>query len=75
MDALMSVRPYREKAFSLRATLDHLLKEADANRLNKDIVLTLISYARKDKPDVSKMKVGKEAREPLPEELTHDKYC
>lgn len=74
MDALMSVRPYREKAFSLRATLDYLLKEADAKRLNKDIVFTLISYARKDKPDISAMKVAREAREPLPEELTHDKY-
>lgn len=74
MDALMTKRPYRKKAFSLRATLDHLLKEARMGRLNKDVVLMLISYARKDKPPVRSIKISQAAREKLPEELTHDKY-
>lgn len=74
MDALMTRRPYRRKVFSLRATLDYLLKESDAKRLNKRVVLTLISLARKTKPDVGAMKISRIPREPLPERITHDKY-
>jgi len=74
MDALMTKRPYRKKAFSLRPSLDHLLKEANMKRLNKEIVLTLISLARREKPDIYAMKISGEIREELPEELTHDKY-
>lgn len=74
MDALMTRRPYRKKVFSLRAALDYLLKEADMHKFNKDIVLTLISLARKEKPDIHAMKISRELREELPEELTHDKY-
>ncbi|MFA5145876.1 MAG: HD domain-containing phosphohydrolase [Candidatus Omnitrophota bacterium] len=74
MDALMTSRPYRNKVFSLRATLDYLLREAVMKRLNKDVILTLISYARKDKPDIKKMKISAETRERLPEAMTHDKY-
>lgn len=74
MDALMTKRPYRKKVFSLRAALDYLLKEADANKLNKDIVLTLISLARKERPDIHTMKISRELREEPPEELTYDKY-
>ncbi|MFA6142708.1 MAG: HD domain-containing phosphohydrolase [Candidatus Omnitrophota bacterium] len=75
MDALMTRRPYRKKMFSLRAALDYLMKEALANKFDKDIVLTLISLARKDKPNIRSMKVSKEVREELPEELKHDKYA
>jgi len=74
MDALMTPRPYREKAFSLRASLDYLLKEADAGRFDMNIVLSLISLARKEKPDIRTMKISREIREDLPEELSHDKY-
>lgn len=74
MDALMTRRPYRRKVFSLRATLDYLLKEADANRLNKRAVLTLISLARKTKPTVGAMKISRIPREALPEQMTHDKF-
>ena len=75
MDALMTPRPYREKAFSLRASLDYLLKEAYAGRFDINTVLSLISLARKKKPDIRTMKVSKETREELPEELTYDKYA
>lgn len=74
MDALMAKRPYRLEPFSLRATLDYLLKESDAGRLSKDIVLTLISIARKEKPSIRAMKISRELREKLPEEMTHDKF-
>ncbi len=74
MDALMTKRPYRQKAFSLRASLDYLLKEVRLGRLNKDVVLILISYARKDKTPMRSIKISVEEREKLPEELTHDKY-
>ncbi len=74
MDALMTKRPYRSKAFSLRAALDYLVAESKANRLDKDVVLALIGFARKDKPDIRAMRIAKEAREDLPEVLTHDKY-
>lgn len=74
LDALMTKRPYREEVFSLRAALDYLLKEANMNRMDKQIILALISFARKTKPDIRSMKISTEIREPLPEELTHDKY-
>ncbi len=74
MDALMTKRPYRKKIFSLRSALDYLFKEADAKRLNKSVVFAMISMARKTKPDVRTMKISREIREKLPEELTHDKY-
>ena len=75
MDALMTRRPYRNKMFSMRAALDYLLKEACAKRFDKNIVLTLINLARKDKSDIRSIKVSKKVREMLPEELRHDKYA
>ncbi len=74
MDALMSRRPYRKKIFSLRPTLDYLIKQANMHKLNRDIVLHLISLARKDKPDPRLIEISKYPREDIPEEITHDKY-
>lgn len=74
LDALMTKRPYRKKAYSLRASLDYLLKETDSHRLNKNIVLALISLARKEKPDICTMKISRKLREAPPEELTYEKY-
>ncbi|MBI4974547.1 MAG: HD domain-containing protein [Candidatus Omnitrophica bacterium] len=74
LDALMTKRPYRKQAYSLRASLDYLLKEADSHRLSKNIVLTLVSLARKEKPDIRTMKISRKLRERLPEELTYEKY-
>lgn len=74
LDALMTRRPYRKAPFSLRATLDYLVKQADENRLDKRIVRILIRYARKTRPDLRTMKISRRFREPLPEELSHDKY-
>lgn len=74
LDALMAKRPYRKEAFSLRATLDYLTKQARDDKLDWNIVLMLIKYARKNRPDLNRMKLSLAFREPLPEELSHDKY-
>jgi len=74
MDALMTKRPYRQKSFSLRASLDYLVREAGLKRLNREVALALISYARKTKPDFDKVKISTKFREELPEELAHEKY-
>lgn len=74
MDALMTKRPYRKKSFSLRATLDYLVREASDGKLNKDTVMHLISFARKEKPAIDSIRISKEAREDLPEETMHEKY-
>lgn len=74
LDALMTKRPYRTNTFTLRAALDYLVKEANMNKLDKDVVFTLIAAARKDKPSAYTLQISKEVREDLPEELTHDKY-
>ena len=74
LDALMTKRPYRKTAYSLRVALDYLLKEAEMNKLNKNIVLTLISLARKERPDIRSMKISRKLREAPPEELTYEKY-
>lgn len=75
MDALLSKRPYRDTIFSLRAVLDYLIKEADANRINKRVALALISFARKEKPDIEGIKISNEIRDNLPEEIRHEKYA
>lgn len=74
LDALMTKRPYRSATFTLRAALDYLVKEANTDKLDKDVIFALIASARKDKPPAHTLQISKEARESLPEELTHDKY-
>ncbi|GEM_PF-1739732 len=74
LDALMTKRPYRDRAFSLRASLDYLLQEAAMKKFNKHVVLTLISMARKTKPEITSMHISAAPREELPEKITHDKY-
>ncbi|MDD5427693.1 MAG: HD domain-containing protein [Candidatus Omnitrophica bacterium] len=74
LDALMTKRPYRGKSFSLRASLDYLLFESDRKRFDRDIVVTLICLARKEKTDPRHIKISREFREELPEEMTHEKY-
>lgn len=74
LDALMTKRPYRENIFSLRSALDYLVLESEKGKLNKEVVLTLISYARKDKPDIKSLKISTKARGPLPEYIANEKY-
>ena len=58
LDALLTSRPYRKTCYTLRQALDFLLDAAKRNAFDKDVVLTLVSYARKDKPSIRKMKVS-----------------
>lgn len=74
MDALMTPRPYRKKQFNLRTTLDYLIREATAKRLSMEAVKALISFARKDKPDISMLKVSTKPREALPSELLNERF-
>jgi HD-GYP domain-containing protein (c-di-GMP phosphodiesterase class II) len=73
LDALLTKRPYRKEAFKLRAALDYLLDEAKENRLNRLAVLSLISFARKDKPDIKKIVVSREKRVKPPKNSVYGK--
>jgi len=67
LDALISSRPYRKSAFTLRAALDVLaLDEVRQRKLNKRIVYLLVSYSRKDRPELNKLKVATERRDQEP---------
>ncbi|MBU0635148.1 MAG: HD domain-containing protein, partial [Candidatus Omnitrophica bacterium] len=65
-DALISLRPYRNEPYSIRAALDLLLQEADKGKLNKQFVLCLLSYVRQDKPDFRNLKISAENRDTPP---------
>ncbi|MFH2145349.1 MAG: HD domain-containing phosphohydrolase [Candidatus Omnitrophota bacterium] len=65
-DALISLRPYRNEPYSIRAALDLLLQEADKGKLNKQFVLCLLSYVRQDKPDFRNLKISAENRDAPP---------
>jgi HD-GYP domain-containing protein (c-di-GMP phosphodiesterase class II) len=49
-DALISERPYRGSPYTIRQALDHLISEANAGKIDKEIVYYLISYVRKEHP-------------------------
>lgn len=49
-DALVSERPYRGSPYTIRQALDHLINEANAGKIDKEIVYYLISYVRKEHP-------------------------
>ena len=50
LDAMISEKPYRKKPFTLRSAIDFLLDESEKGRFDKDLVHTLIRYARKEVP-------------------------
>ena len=65
-DALISHRPYRSDAYTVRAALDVLLQEAKGGRINKKFVLYLISNIRKNKPRLKEIKLSEQWRDPPP---------
>ena len=76
LDALISSRPYRKSPFTLRAALDVLaLDEVKQKKLNKRIVYLLVSYSRKDRPELSRLKVSTEKRDKEPEENAYGKIA
>lgn len=73
LDALLERRPYRKKPFKLRVALDFLLDEVRAKRVNKDAVYSLISFARKSKPDLRDIRVSEVKREAPPDKNVYGK--
>jgi len=57
-DALISMRPYRNEPYTVRAALDLLLEESQKGKINKKYVVCLISYIRRDKPNFNNLKVA-----------------
>jgi HD-GYP domain-containing protein (c-di-GMP phosphodiesterase class II) len=76
LDALISSRPYRKAAYTLRAALDFLaLDELKKRRLNKKIVYLLVSYSRKNKPELKDLKISKIKRDKPPAENVYGKIA
>ena len=67
LDALMTKRPYRNKAFVLRAALDYLLKQAYMKRFDINMILPLVSLARKENSDMHSIRISKETRYEIPD--------
>jgi hypothetical protein len=65
-DALLSVRPFRNEPFELRAALDLLWNEARQGILNPQVVKLLISYNRQRHLKPEGMAAADEERGRLP---------
>ncbi len=65
-DALLSVRPFRNEPFELRAALDLLWNESRQGVLNPHVVKLLISYNRQERFEPEHMAVADEERGRLP---------
>ncbi|GAB4265362.1 MAG: hypothetical protein Kow0092_17650 [Deferrisomatales bacterium] len=61
-DALVSPRPYRQEAFTVRGALEFLWGEVKAGRVDEMAVRLLVSYNRRDKPDPRTLAVSEEIR-------------
>jgi len=61
-DALLSERPYRLTPFDNRTALEEITRMAQGCQLSWDVVKILVSYNRKDKPNLLECKVSKEKR-------------
>lgn len=65
-DALLSVRPFRNEPFELRAALDLLWNESRQGVLNPHVVKLLISYNRQERMKPEDIAVADEERGRLP---------
>ena len=66
-DALISDRPFRFKKFSQREAFDLLKKDADAGKMEPDVLKALVALVRKEKiSDLKKIKLGTIGRENTP---------
>lgn len=61
-DALVSPRPYRQRAFDNRSALEELTAMAEAGRFGRDSVRLLVSMNRKDRPPPEHCTVSLEKR-------------
>lgn len=66
-DALITHRPYRANAYSVRAALETLTRQADEGVLSEEVVHALIRLNRKDPPDIDACQFSKEIRSGPPE--------
>jgi HD-GYP domain-containing protein (c-di-GMP phosphodiesterase class II) len=61
-DALLSSRPFRPTPYTNRTALEELTEMAQEGRLSWEVVKSLISHNRKDKPHYRECTVSKEKR-------------
>jgi HD-GYP domain-containing protein (c-di-GMP phosphodiesterase class II) len=61
-DALITLRPYRSRAYDNRAALEEIAEMAKQNKLGWDVVKALIAHNRKSKPPYQEMAISAEKR-------------
>ncbi len=66
-DALVSARPYRKRAFTVRGALDKLITGMHTGKYGKLPVRLLVSYFRSGTPNFRTMPISKTPREADPE--------
>ncbi len=68
-DALIQERPFRFKKFTQREAFDLLKNDADAGKIEPDVLKALVALVRKEKiTDLKRIKLGKVGRESSPKE-------
>ncbi|NIO48495.1 MAG: HD domain-containing protein [Candidatus Aminicenantes bacterium] len=61
-DALLSPRPYRTTPYDNRTALEEITEMAQRGKLSWDVVQTLVSHNRKDRPHFRECRVSSEKR-------------
>jgi HD-GYP domain-containing protein (c-di-GMP phosphodiesterase class II) len=61
-DALLSPRPYRPTPYDNRTALEEITEMAQGGKLSLEVVQTLVSHNRKDRPHFRECKVSTEKR-------------
>ena len=63
-DAMITERPYREKAFTAREAIDFIKKDCDDGKIDADFLKALLALIRGEKiKDLKKVKIGAPGRE------------
>jgi hypothetical protein len=61
-DALLSPRPYRTTPYDNRTALEEITEMAKGGKLSWDVVQTLVSHNRKDRPHFRECRISTEKR-------------
>jgi len=61
-DALLSPRPYRPTPYNNRTALEEITEMAQGGKLSREVVQTLVSHNRKDRPHFRECRVSTEKR-------------
>jgi HD-GYP domain-containing protein (c-di-GMP phosphodiesterase class II) len=72
-DALISPRPFRPVSFDNRTALEEVVAMAQRGQISWDVVQTLVSLNRKDKPDLRTFALSQEKRGTPPPENFYGK--